>query len=68
MAESLRKREKKYGKMYGTFEGTTPTLHPIDTELIKLVCVKEFDRFVNRRVITVPSENWNALAVTNTFF
>ena len=54
--------------MYGTFEGTTPTLHTIDTELIKLVCVKEFDRFVNRRVITVPSENWNALAVTNTFF
>ena len=54
--------------MYGTFEGTTPTLHTIDTEIIKMVFVKDFDHFVNRRVVQVLKENWNPVAVTNASF
>ena len=46
-----REHVKKYGNVYGTFEGTQPTLHINDTELIKSVFIKDFDHFINRRVI-----------------
>jgi len=40
---------KKYGKVYGTFMGTEPNLSISDTELVRMICVKDFDHFVNRR-------------------
>ena len=41
---------KEYGNVFGTFLGTSPTLHVNDTEIIKSVFIKDFDHFVNRRV------------------
>jgi len=40
---------EKYGKVYGTFEGTLPNLYVNDTKLIKSIFVKDFDHFINRR-------------------
>ncbi|XP_060065286.1 cytochrome P450 3A21-like [Ylistrum balloti] len=40
---------RKYGKMFGTFEGKFPTLYIADPKLIKDVLVKDFNSFVNRR-------------------
>jgi len=42
-------RTKKYGKVCGTFEGTTPILNISDAELVRKVCVKDFDHFTNRK-------------------
>merc|ERR1712071_472052 len=53
---------KRYGDLYGSFEGTQPTLHINDTELVKSIFVKDFDHFINRRVLTVCSHikfDWN---------
>jgi len=44
-----RENVKKYGNMYGSFEGTQPTLHVNDTEIIKSIFIKDFDHFINRR-------------------
>ena len=41
---------RKYGKIYGKFEGTQPNLCINDAELIKSIFVKDFDHFINRRV------------------
>lgn len=41
---------QQYGKTVGTFEGTTPNLVTIDTDLIRAVFVDDFDHFVTRRV------------------
>ncbi len=41
----------KYGKVMGYFEGTNPNLWITDTEMIKSVFVKDFDHFINRRVM-----------------
>jgi len=49
-----REMVKKYGKIFGTFEGTTPTLRINDTKLIRSVFVKDFDHFINRRKIEFP--------------
>ena len=46
-----RENVKKYGNMYGSFEGTQPTLHVNDTEIIKSIFIKDFDHFINRRVM-----------------
>lgn len=40
---------RKYGKIYGKFEGTQPNLCINDAELIKSIFVKDFDHFINRR-------------------
>ena len=42
---------RRYGKMVGVFDGTTPNLLIADADLIRSVMVKDFDHFVNRRVI-----------------
>jgi len=44
---------KEYGKVYGTFQGTKPTLNINDTKLIRSVFVKDFDHFINRRVMII---------------
>ena len=41
---------KKYGRVIGYFDGTVPNLFTTDAELIRLVFVKDFDHFINRRV------------------
>ena len=41
---------KKYGKVFGFFEGTVPNLFISDADMIRAVFVKDFDHFVNRRV------------------
>ncbi|XP_060064390.1 cytochrome P450 3A24-like [Ylistrum balloti] len=40
---------RKYGKMFGTFEGKFPTLFVADPKLLKDIFVKDFNSFVNRR-------------------
>nr|QST15048.1 CYP360A8 protein [Diaphanosoma celebensis] len=44
---------KKYGKVFGFFEGTSPNLFVADAEWIRAVTVKDFDHFVNRRFFGV---------------
>lgn len=41
---------KKYGRVVGYFEGSTPIVLTTDTKLIKNVMIKDFNCFVNRRV------------------
>lgn len=50
LPEYDKKMVKKYGKTFGTFDGTLPNLFTIDADLIKSIFVKDFDHFVNRRV------------------
>ncbi|XP_057380168.1 cytochrome P450 3A41-like [Daphnia carinata] len=49
LPEYDKKMVKKYGKTFGTFDGTLPNLYTIDADLIKSIFVKDFDHFVNRR-------------------
>ncbi|XP_076361148.1 cytochrome P450 3A8-like [Tachypleus tridentatus] len=44
-------RYKKFGKIYGKFEGSTPALVVAEPELIKQIMVKDFHAFNNRRDI-----------------
>jgi len=41
------KRMKKYGKVFGIFEGLLPAFYISDPEIIKRILVKDFDHFVN---------------------
>lgn len=41
---------KKYGKVFGYFDGRNPNLFITDVEMIKAMYVKDFDHFVDRRV------------------
>lgn len=43
-------RHRKHGNIFGAFEGLHPTLFLSDPDLIKLVLVKHFDDFPDRRV------------------
>nr|QST15046.1 CYP360A6 protein [Diaphanosoma celebensis] len=40
---------RKYGKVFGIFEGALPELFIADADLIRLVFVKEYENFINRR-------------------
>ncbi|KAH9391763.1 hypothetical protein TYRP_022611 [Tyrophagus putrescentiae] len=42
---------KKYGKVYGSYNGLQPTLTIIEPSLIKQVLVKNFNHFADRRVL-----------------
>lgn len=46
--ESMLKWQQKYGKVYGYFRGTTPTLVISDSELMKQILIKDFTNFINR--------------------
>nr|CAH0100173.1 unnamed protein product [Daphnia galeata] len=47
---------KKYGKVFGYFDGTTPNLFITDVDMIKSICVKDFDYFVDRRSFEVKTK------------
>ncbi|KAK8778603.1 hypothetical protein V5799_020053 [Amblyomma americanum] len=47
------KRLKKHGKIFGSFEGPTPTLVVADPDLVKLVLVKYFQELPDRRHVTL---------------
>lgn len=48
---------KKYGHIYGTYEGLIPVLRVTDNELIKHVWIKNFSSFTDRNHKLVHSEN-----------
>jgi hypothetical protein len=41
---------KRYGRVYGVFDGLQPNLFVADADLIKQIFIKDFDRFPYRRV------------------
>jgi hypothetical protein len=41
---------KQYGKVFGYFDGMLPNLWITDADMIKAICVKDFEHFVDRRV------------------
>ncbi|XP_076332607.1 cytochrome P450 3A9-like isoform X2 [Tachypleus tridentatus] len=45
-------RYNKYGNIYGKFEGTNPVLVMGDPDLIKLITIKDFHAFIDRRVFS----------------
>lgn len=47
---------KKYGKLYGKFEGTKPNIYIGDCDLVRSVLVKDFDHFINRRDLGIKDE------------
>ncbi|XP_067911913.1 cytochrome P450 3A21-like [Heterodontus francisci] len=64
---------KKYGKMWGIYDGRQPVLHIMDTDLIKTIFIKEFyTAFTNRRnmgmdgpleesVLIVENDHWKRI-------
>lgn len=66
-------RLKKYGKVVGTFEGPKPALIVADPDIVKLVLVKNFQLFPDRRhfdfndpmldnmMSMVPAERWRKI-------
>lgn len=46
-------RHRKYGKVFGAFEGLHPTLFLSDPDLIKLVLVKHFNDLPDRKTVTL---------------
>ncbi|ODM88825.1 Cytochrome P450 3A21 [Orchesella cincta] len=42
---------KKYGKIYGSYEGRFPHIYVADPELVRLICIKDFDHFHNKRIM-----------------
>src|SRR5699024_7641349 len=72
---------RKYGKIYGTYSNFSPTLCIADPELIKLVMIKDFNLFVNRRkavladrvselsLFNIEDDHWKrVLAITSPAF
>nr|QST15041.1 CYP360A1 protein [Diaphanosoma celebensis] len=47
---------KEYGKVFGFFEGSKPNLFVSDADLIRFVCVKDFDHFINRRSFDIRAK------------
>jgi cytochrome P450 family 3 subfamily A len=47
------RRYKKYGPIYGVYEGRTPHIHICDPEIIRMIFVRDFDHFRDRRVVNL---------------
>ncbi|XP_062397203.1 cytochrome P450 3A30-like isoform X2 [Sardina pilchardus] len=55
---------RKYGKMWGIFDGRQPVLTIMDTELIKTVLVKEcYSYFTNRRNFRLNGPMYDAVSI-----
>nr|QST15042.1 CYP360A2 protein [Diaphanosoma celebensis] len=52
---------RKYGKVFGFFEGNAPNLFICDADFIRSVFVKDFDHFINRRTFEVSSKYFRKL-------
>ncbi|RDD37121.1 Cytochrome P450 3A24 [Trichoplax sp. H2] len=50
--DSLVNNRQKYGKVFGTFLGTQPTLWVGDVDILKIIMVKEFHQFPDREALT----------------
>ncbi|XP_070556771.1 cytochrome P450 3A8-like [Ptychodera flava] len=50
---------KKYGKVFGIYEGRQPVLEVVDPEMCKQICVKHFTSFYNRRRLPLESKPFN---------
>src|SRR5690606_29916397 len=50
---------RKYGKIYGVYNGTKQVLNVADPEAIKQMMIKDFHLFVNRRQLSVYHEIFN---------
>ena len=48
--EVMRKERKMYGKVYGLYLLKTPTIVVSDPEIVKVILVKEFEKFHDRPV------------------
>lgn len=55
------KRFQKYGPIWGVYEGSDPQVHISDPELIRLILVKDFDYFHDRRDMDFGSEVFNEI-------
>ncbi|XP_037036450.1 cytochrome P450 3A56-like [Bradysia coprophila] len=67
------KNFRKYGKIWGSYEGREPQIFLADAELVRLICVKDSDHFQDKRMIdfknelfnevidTLPYEKWKAV-------
>ncbi|XP_015215988.2 cytochrome P450 3A40-like isoform X1 [Lepisosteus oculatus] len=54
----------KFGKVWGVFEGRTPTLAIVDTAIIKTIMVKEcYSLFTNRREAKMVGPMYDALSL-----
>lgn len=53
MNEAQIRLTKKYGKHFLFYEGPMPCLYISDPDLIKQISIKDFQSFVNRRVIFI---------------
>ncbi|XP_002730609.1 cytochrome P450 3A29-like [Saccoglossus kowalevskii] len=51
---------KKYGKVYGYYEGRMPMLLVADVEMCKQIMVKQFSSFVNRRRFNLQGTLWSS--------
>ncbi|XP_070556766.1 cytochrome P450 3A8-like [Ptychodera flava] len=50
---------KKYGKVFGIFEGRQPVLEVVSPEMCMPICVKHFTSFYNRRPLLLESRPFN---------
>lgn len=46
---------EKYGKVYGFYAGSTPYLVIADANVLKQICIKDFDKFPNHQFLKVPN-------------
>lgn len=53
----------RYGKVFGIYLGNLPTLVVCDTEMIKQIMVKDFNKFTDRSALKVSTLNENALSL-----
>ena len=51
---------RKYGKTVGVFDGTTPIIITADVNLIKNITIRDFNHFVNHRVLNFITKYLNS--------
>lgn len=46
---------QRYGNVYGFYAGSTPYLVIADAQVLKQICIKDFDKFPNHQFLKVPN-------------